>query len=282
MGKIKDPKPAACLLKRGIQEIGPPSWTPVDGKPIFAPARPGAIVILSDSEDEKTPSLRQRAVKREYSQAPPREDRQHRQPSQPHIKRESSADRHKTQRNDGQATLAAAAPHTRQNQVHEPLHRREAPRRSDSPNDSPPPSDPSGSDSSDSSSGSDESDSSSDSSSSEDSSSEDETNASVYRPTTPASSIEPSPPRTRKKNGTGVHEPSANIVTESPSQRSVHNEASIRSGHAPVNFVIDLRARRSQQQPEPAARPRSHTSSAVVPESARVSCCRRQVSHGEQ
>lgn len=273
MGQLKDLKPAGRPPHLPMEtEIHAPivNNEGVNGKPKYSitPARPGVITIFSDGENEEAPSSRPRSIKRERSQVPRRAVKQGHQSTQ-----EYSGSRHKPQQTHGQSPPAAAASDTRRTQVHKSLRRGEARGRSDPPSDSPTSSDPSESEGSDSSESEDESDSSSESSSSEGSSSEDEANASVYQPTTPASSIGSTPPRTRGRKDTGVRGASASLVTASPFRQSMQNEASRRSRHASLEFFINLPTRLSEGRPELAARPQSHISSAVAPEGAHVSCC---------
>lgn len=240
----------------------------VNGKDKYSltPARPGVITIFSDGENEGLP--RPRLVKRERSLVPSRAVEQGRQSRQPRIKQESLSDRHRPSRIPGQTTPAPASDTTR-TQSHEQLRQRQSQRRPDPANDSSS-SDSSGSDSSDSSESESESDSSSDSSSSEDSSSEDDASASVYRPTTPASSIGSSPPKTRRNKETSVQRASGNLVGVSSPRRSLQNEPSIGSGHAPLDFFIDLPAQSSRSTSGLSRRPRSVISPTVEPTGAQV------------
>ncbi|KAG8157761.1 hypothetical protein KVR01_012423 [Diaporthe batatas] len=243
----------------------------VNGKDKYklTPARPGVITIFSDGENERPCSPRPQAVKRERSRVPLRAIEQDRQSSQPRIKQEPSGDQSGPQRLHGQTRHAAVASDTRRARVDEQLRRRQSQQRSHPPSDSSSSSDSSGSDSSDSSESEDGSDSCSDSSSSEDSSSDDDASASVYQPTTPASSIGSSPLRTRGKE-TGVQRASVNLVGASPSRRSLQNAPSIGSGHAPLDFFIDLPAnslRGASALPGPS---RSHISATVEPTGAQA------------
>ena len=279
MVQCKDLKPArgphrldafsdirAPIVKKMPSVNGKDKWS-------LTPAKLGVITIYSDDDNEKTTSSsssRPRAVKRERSRIQPRVVAPDHHSSQPRVKRESSVARHGPQRTCEQTPPASAVSGTRRT-IHEALHRREGHAGSGPPSDSPSSSESSGSDSSDSSESEDESDSSSSSSSSGGSSSEDEASFSVYRPTTPASSLAPSPPRTRRMKDTGVRGASDNPATASPSRRSMQNESPIVSGHAPLDFFIDLPARPSQNRPELTGRSRSHTSSAVASTGAQVS-----------
>lgn len=243
----------------------------VNGKDKYSltPARPGVITIFSDGENERPPPPRPRVVKNERSRVLPRTVEKGHKSSQPRIKQESLGDRHGPSRISGQMTPAATSD-TRRTQSQKPLRQRQSRRRSSPANDSSS-SDSSGSDMSDSSESEDESDSSSDSSSSEeDSSSEDEADASVYRPTTPASSIGSSPPKTRGSKETGVQRASPNLMGASPSRRSLQNEPSIGPGHAPLDFFIDLPARPLRSASDLPRRSRSHISPTVEPTGVQV------------
>lgn len=204
MGQPKGLK-LARLPPSLVTDIHPPSVKTerINGKDRFTitPARPGAITISSDGESERRPSSRKPAVKREHSRVPPPAVKRDRQVSQPRIKQEPLGDQHGPERLHRQATPVAVASSTRRTQCHKPLRRHQSQGRSRPPSGSPSSSDSSGSDSSDSSESEGTSDSTSDSSSGEDSSSEDDADASVYRPTTPASSIGSRPLKTRAKKG---------------------------------------------------------------------------------
>lgn len=272
MGQLRDEKPARRPPRlRTLTDIEAPSVKieRVNGRDRYSiiDAKPGVITIFSDDENDNT-------IKREGSQIPPRVVGYNRPSSQPHIKQESSSDGHGRQQSHGQTAPVAVASSTRQNQVHEPLCRRRSAGRQGPPSDSSS-SDSSGSDNSDSSESEDESDSSSDSSSSDESSSGDEAGASAYRPPTPASSIPPSTPQSRRTKEAGIRAASANPVTASPSRRSVHSRTSLAPGHTPVDFVIDVRAGPLPSRSEQAGRSRSQASSAAVPAGAQVSSRRR-------
>lgn len=278
MGRLKDLKLARRPPRLDtFTDIQAPSVKRerVNGKDKYSltPAKAGIITIFSDDENEKERTSRSRDIKRERSQVPSRAIGHARQHSQPRIKQEPPPDRHRRQQSHVQTSPVDSGSGTRQPQVHEPLRRHGAPGTSNPPDDSSSSSDSSESDSSDSSDSEDEPGSSPDSSSSDGSSSGDEASASVYRPSTPPSSIGSSSPRTRRNGEAGGRPASANPVITSPSQRSAQNKTQIGSGHAPLDFFIDLPARPLPSRPEQAGRSKSHTSSAVVPTGAQVSSC---------
>lgn len=276
MGRLKDLKIARRPPRLDtFTDIQAPSVKRerVNGKDKYSltPAKAGIITIFSDDENEKERTSRSRDVKRERSQVPPRAIGHARQYSQPRIKQEPPPDRHRRQQSHVQTSPVDSGSGTRQPQVHEPLRRHGAPGTSNIPDDSSSSSDSSESDSSDSSDSEDEPGSSPDSSSSDGSSSGDEASASVYRPSTPPSSIGSSSPRTRRNGEAGGRPASANPVITSPSQRSAQNKT--QNGHAPLDFFIDLPARPLPSRREQAGRSKSQTSSAVVPTGAQVSSC---------
>lgn len=273
MGQLRDEKPARRPPRlRTLTDIEAPSVKVerVNGRDRYSiiDAKPGVITIFSDDENDN-------AIKREGSQIPPRVVGYIRPFSQPPIKQESSSDGNGRQQSHGHTSPVAVAPGPRQNQAREPLRRRRSHGRPGPPSDSSSSSDSSGSDSSDSSESGDESGSSSDSSSSDESSSGDEAGASAYRPPTPASSIPPSTPQSRRKKEVGIRAASANPVTASPSRRSSNRTASLAPGHTPVDFVIDVRAGPLPDRSEQAGRSRSQASPEVVPTGAQVSSRRR-------
>ncbi|KAK2609658.1 hypothetical protein N8I77_003150 [Diaporthe amygdali] len=256
----------------------------VNGKVKYTltPPRAGIITILSDDEDEREPKPRPEAIKRESSHKLPRETRQGHQSSspgsRPRVKRDSTSSWHGGQEIQGPNSSVPPATDARRTQNQGPLRRNEAHGGPSPPDDSTPPSE-SGSESSDSSESKEESYSSSHSSSSDGSSSGDETGRSLYRPSTPASSIGSSTPQTRRKTHAGTQATSPNPKNGSPSRRSVQNEESTASGHAPLDFFIDLPARPIRGRPDMAARSRSHTSPAVVPTAVQADHCARSNHH---
>lgn len=280
MGQLKNRKhaPRPPRLDRHT-DIQAPSVRAerVNGKVKYTltPPRAGIITILSDDEDERETKPGRQAIKREPSHDLPRQIRQGHQPpspgSRPRVNRGSTPSRHGGREMEGPNSSVSAASHARRTQNQGPLRRNEA-HSGPSPPDSTPPSE-SGSDSSDSSE-SEESDSSSHSSSNDGSSSGDEAGRSLYRPSTPASSIGSSTPQTRRKTHAGTQTTSCNLKNGSPLRRPVQNVESTGSGHAPLDFFIDLPARPIHNRPDMAARSRSHTSQAVVPTAVQVSSCR--------
>lgn len=273
MGELRDEKPARRPPRlRTLTDIEAPSVKKerVNGRDRYSiiDAKPGVITIYSDDENDS-------AIKREGSQIPPRVVGYNRPLSRPRIKQEPSPDGNGRQQSHGQTSPVAVASGARQNQAREPLCRRRSHGRSGPPSASSSSSDSSGSDDSDASESEDESDSSSESSSSDESSSGDEAGASAYRPPTPASSIPPSTPQSRRKKEAGIPTASSNPVTASPSRRSLHNTASLAPGHTPVDFVIDVRTGPLPSRSEQAGRSRSQASSTVVPTGAQVSSRRR-------
>lgn len=278
MGQLKELKLARRPPRlRTLTDIEAPSVKKerVNGKDKYTmtDAKPGVITIYSDDENDKNHISRSRAIKRERSQIPSHVARHGSQSNEPRVKRESSPHRRGRHQSCGQTSPAAAASVTRQKQTLDPLRGSGSHGKSDPPSDSSSSSDSSGSDSSDSSESEAESDSSSDSSSSDGSSSEDEASASVYRPSTPASSIGPSPPRTRRNKEASGRLPSANPEVVSPSRRPVQNRTSVGSRHAPLDFVIDVPVRPLPSRPQQAGRSRSQTLSTAVPTGAQVSSC---------
>lgn len=244
----------------------------VNGKDKYTltPAKSGVITVFSDNENADDRSSGSRVIKRERSQIPSRVVGHGHRSSQPRIKKETSPNRHGRRQSYGQDSSVAVASDTRQPRIREPPRQCGAHGSTNPPSDSSSSSDSSGPDSSDSSESEDESDSSSDTSSSDGSSSGDEASASVYRPSTPASSIWSSPAQTRRQKDADVRTASANPGTASPSRRSAQTRVSVGSGHAPVNFFIDIP---SSRRPEQGGGSRSQTSSAVVPTGAQVSSC---------
>lgn len=245
-------------------------------------AKAGPITIYSDDENQRDHTSGSRGVKRERSQTSTRAVGHRHRSKTPAVKQEPSSDRHGRQQSSGQTSPVAVASGTRQPQTHGPLRRRGTQVTSGPPSDSSSSSDTSDSDSSDSSESEDESGSSSDSSSSNGSSSGDEASSSVYRPSTPASSIGSSPIRTRRKRELDVRVASDNPGIDSPSRLSLQSGPSIGSRHAPVNFFIPIPSQPLPRRSEQDGRSRSQTSSAVVPTGAHVSSCSSRSVYGDQ